>query len=73
MDIKTEKLELVRLLLDTNNEKLLKKVKELLTREKSNETDYLLSTEANRKHLEEGIRQVAEGKTTPISLDDLWK
>jgi ethanolamine ammonia-lyase large subunit len=73
MDISSEKLELVRLLLDTDNEKLLKKVKSLLTREKMDETEYLMSSEANRKHLEEGMRQVKEGKTTPISIDDLWK
>jgi hypothetical protein len=73
MDIKEEKLELVRLLLDTNNEQLLKKIKSMLTREKSDETDYLLSSEVNRQHLEEGRRQVAEGKTTPIAIQDLWK
>lgn len=73
MDIKAEKLELVRLLLDTNNEQLLKKIKAMLTREKSDETDYLLSSEANRKHLEEGMRQIAEGKTTPIAIENLWK
>ncbi len=73
MDLQTEKLELFRLLLDTNNEKLLKEIKTMLTREKSDETQYLLSTEANRNHLEEGMRQVAEGKTTPIAIENLWK
>jgi hypothetical protein len=73
MDIKAEKLELVRLLLDTNNKKLLMKIKGILTRERSDETEYLQSTEANRQHLEEGIRQVAEGKTTPVSVDSLWQ
>ncbi len=73
MDLQTEKLELFRLLLDTNNEKLLKKIKTMLTQDKGDETHYLLSTEANRKHLEEGMRQAAEGKTTPIAIEDLWK
>lgn len=73
MDLKAEKLELVRLLLDTDNEKLLKKVKALLTREKADETAYLLASKANKKRLEEGIRQVQEGKTTIVAIEDLWK
>lgn len=73
MDLQAEKLELVRLLLDTDNEKLLKKVKTLLTREKMDETEYLMASEANRKKLLESIQQANEGKTTPIAIEDLWK
>jgi ethanolamine ammonia-lyase large subunit len=73
MNIQAEKLELVRLLLDTNNEKLLKKVKELLMRGKQDDTSYLLSSEANQKKLAEGMKQASEGKITSISAEDLWK
>lgn len=34
------------------------------------ETAYLLSTEANRKHLEESIKQLEKGETVALSLDD---
>ncbi|MEQ9424100.1 MAG: type II toxin-antitoxin system Phd/YefM family antitoxin [Cyclobacteriaceae bacterium] len=37
------------------------------------ETDYLLSSKANRKHLEESIQQFDEGKTVKVDLEDLWK
>jgi len=37
------------------------------------ETAYLLSTEANRRHLLEGIKQAKEEKGTTIDLDNLWK
>jgi len=37
------------------------------------ETSYLLSTEANKKHLEESIRQADEGKTQPVDTEKLWK
>jgi len=35
------------------------------------ETDYLLSNEANRRHLEEGITQAQRGRVTKKSLREL--
>jgi len=37
------------------------------------ETEYLTSTEANRKSLEESIKQIEEGDVVKIALEDLWK
>lgn len=37
------------------------------------ETEYLLSTEANKKRLEEAMNDEKNGKGTSISLDDIWK
>lgn len=37
--------------------------------EEMDETEYLLSTEANRKHLEEALKNVKAGKTTKFNLD----
>ena len=34
------------------------------------ETEYLLSTSANRKHLEESMVQLKEGSTVAFSLED---
>lgn len=73
MDLKAEKLELVRLLIETNNKDILKKIKSLLTSEKQDETAYLLSSEANKKHLKDGILQDEQGKYTVKKVDDLWK
>ena len=39
----------------------------------TNETNYLLSSKANAKHIREGIQQANEGKTTKINLKNLWK
>lgn len=36
-------------------------------------TEYLLSTEANRKALYESIAQEREGKGIKVNLDDIWK
>lgn len=37
------------------------------------ETEYLLSTEANRVHLEESIKQLDQGNGKKIKTADLWK
>ena len=37
------------------------------------ETDYLTSTDANKRELLKSIREVEEGKTKKINLDDIWK
>lgn len=37
------------------------------------ETEHLLSTEANKKRLEEAMNDEKNGKGTSISLDDIWK
>lgn len=36
------------------------------------ETEYLLSSDANRKHLEEGMEQVRKGQTVKVNLDELF-
>lgn len=73
MDLKAEKLELVRLLIETNNKDIIKKIKSLLNSEKQDETAYLHSSEANIKHLQEGMLQDEQGNYTIKNIDDLWK
>jgi hypothetical protein len=41
--------------------------------EELDETEYLMSSEANRKALDESIKQLEEGKGIKVSLEDLWK
>ena len=36
-------------------------------------TEYLMSSEANRKALDTSIRQLEDGKGIKISLENLWK
>jgi len=36
-------------------------------------TEYLMSSEANRKALMESIAQVERGEVVKINIDDLWK
>ena len=82
MNIEAQKLELVQLLLDVKSGEVLQKVKSILTADSTaqqekptykNDTEYLLSTEANRKHLMESISQLDKGKKTVIKTADLWK
>jgi len=37
------------------------------------ETEYLLSTDENRKSLEKSLKQSEEGETRSIKTSDLWK
>ena len=41
--------------------------------EELDETEYLLSTDANRKALLESIQELKDGKGIKVSLEDLWK
>jgi uncharacterized membrane protein YkoI len=36
-------------------------------------TEYLLSSEATTKHINESMQEAKEGKVTHIAIDDLWK
>lgn len=37
------------------------------------ETLYLFSTTANRKHMEQGLDEIRQGKTRKVYINDLWK
>jgi uncharacterized protein DUF2683 len=37
------------------------------------ETEYLAASAANKKALDESIRELEAGKGTKVSFDDLWK
>jgi hypothetical protein len=37
------------------------------------ETEYLMSGEANRKALDDSIQELEAGKGAKLSLEDLWK
>lgn len=37
------------------------------------ETEYLLSSVANKEALEESLQQLKDGKGVKVTLDDLWK
>ena len=74
MDIQAEKIELIKLIADTESEKILKKIKSILKPEKKmDETDRILANPAMVKHLDESIQQIKDGKGIKMSLDDIWK
>lgn len=74
MDIQAQKLELMQLLLNTNSEDVLKKIKAILKKYSGkSETEYLLSSEANSNWLMEGIKELDAGNGKAIKTTDLWK
>ena len=74
MDLSVEKLEIVQLVLNTNGEEVLRKVRTVLKRSgKVSETEYLLANPANEAHLKRSMAQGNEGKTTAIKTEHLWK
>ena len=69
-----EKLDLVQMLINTDDKSVLDKVRGILIKSASeDETQYLLSSEANRKHLSRSIYQLDKGKGKSIKTADLWK
>ena len=74
MDLQAGKLDLVQLLLNTDNKSVLDKVKSILIKSAAeDETQYLLSIEANRKHLSRSVAQLDKGKSKAIKTADLWE
>ena len=74
MNTQAEKLELMQLLLNTNSEEALTKVRTVFKKYAAkSDTEYLLSTKANREHLIKSIDQLSKGKGKAIKTADLWK
>jgi PHD/YefM family antitoxin component YafN of YafNO toxin-antitoxin module len=46
---------------------------DVIYEKEQDETEYLMSTEANREALDESIRQLEAGKGVKVSLKDLWQ
>ena len=46
-----------------------KRITIIVEEEQGDETEYLLSSEKNRKILEESLKNVEEGKTTEVDID----
>ena len=65
MDIQTEKIELAKLLLQTNSEKLIKKVKAIFKSEQKDWWDEISDEE--KLAVEKGIEQLDSGKGIPHS------
>jgi hypothetical protein len=63
MNIHAEKIELIKLIADIENGKVLKKIKTILKSEKHmDETDRILANPAMVKRLEESRKQIQTGK-----------
>jgi len=73
MNPKTEKLELIRLLLDTHDQEILAQIGQLLKHHSDAETEYLLSEEANKERLQTGMDQAEQKKYKAIDPNNLWK
>ncbi len=72
MNIQAEKIELIRLLTEINSEKILKKVRGVLTSAKKTDSTEL-SDSAMSKRLKESRKQISENKGVKVTLDDIWK
>ena len=45
----------------------------LMKKQTMDETEYIMSSPAMADILREGDEEIAEGKFTPIAIEDLWK
>lgn len=69
-----KKIELVKLILETDSEQVLAKVKSILMpSKKMDETARILSNPKMEEKLNRSIRQANEGHLRSVSLDEIWK
>ena len=55
-------------------EKAVKYVQKLAaSKEKADETEYIMSSPRMVEILNEGDKEIAQGNSQPVALDDLWK
>lgn len=69
MDIKTSKIELVKIILNIDNDKFIKRVTDFINNEKSDFWNELTTTE--QAEIKKGIEQLDNGKRT--SYEDVLK
>ena len=69
MDIQLEKLELIKMLADTDNPAIIKSVRKILKKEKTDWWDDL--TDAQKEDIEEGERQIERGEF--VLYEDMMK
>lgn len=74
MNIQLEKIELIKLIADVNNETVIKKVKALLISEKkADETTRLMNNPELVKKIREARKEIKDGKGVKMDVKDLWK
>ena len=70
MNIQTEKLEIMRMILETNNPSILESIKKLFLKESS--TDFWTTLRQDQKNeILEGLEQIEQGET--VNYDELMK
>ncbi len=71
MNIQAEKIELIRLMTETDSEQVLKKIKGILAKAKSGAGNTI--TPIMEKRLLESKKQINEGSGATITFDEIWK
>ena len=69
MDIQSEKLEILQMLLNTNKASVVQKIKRILLSEKTDWWDQISAAE--KKEIKEGVQQIKDGET--ISNEEVLK
>ena len=74
MDIQLEKIQLIKILADVNNEAIIKKLKTILMPEKlQDETERIMENPELIKKIRDAREELREGKGVNIEIADLWK
>jgi hypothetical protein len=73
MNIQTEKIELIKRLVEVDDSEIINKLKAILIPKIQDETERIMANPELGKKIQEARQEITEGKGIKIDVNNLWK